>query len=70
MKSLIPQMAEQFTAFGSEAEQGYSGFPVKQTTFTNGQAQFVTELKDITRGAIPATAWQAPAGFKREGPPR
>ena len=70
MKSLVPQMAEQISVIGSEANQGYSGFPVRRTTFASGQTQSVSELKEIARGAIPATAWQAPAGFKREGPPR
>lgn len=66
MKSLMPQMADQITVMGTPAEQGYSGFPIRRSQFSNGKVTSVSELKEIKREAIPASAWQAPAGFKRE----
>jgi hypothetical protein len=71
MKSMLPpQLMETFAVYGSQAQQGFSGYPIKTTSFSNGQVQSVSELKEVRREAIPASAWQVPAGFKREGPPR
>jgi hypothetical protein len=66
MKSIVPQMADQIALNGTPAEQGYSGFPIRRSNFSNGKVTSVSELKEIKREAIPASAWQAPAGFKRE----
>ncbi len=66
LKSLMPQMADQISLNGTQAEQGFSGYPIRRTTFANGKVTSVHELKEIKREAIPASAWQAPAGFKRE----
>jgi hypothetical protein len=66
MKSLMPQMANQIALYGTPAEQGFSGYPIRQSHFSNGKVTSVNELKEIKREAIPASAWQAPAGFKRE----
>ena len=66
MKSLVPQMANQIALYGTPAEQGFSGYPIRQTHYSNGKVTSVNELKEIKREAIPASAWQAPAGFKRE----
>ena len=66
MKSLMPQMANQIALYGTPAEQGFSGYPIRQTHYSNGKVTSVNELKEIKREAIPASAWQAPAGFKRE----
>jgi hypothetical protein len=62
----MPQIADQVTLNGSEAEQGYSGIPIRRTDYSGGKVRAVSELKDIRREAIPASAWQVPAGFKRE----
>lgn len=66
MKSIAPQMADQIATLGTPTEQGFSGYPIRQTHFSNGKVRSVNELKEIKREAIPASAWQAPAGFKRE----
>jgi hypothetical protein len=66
LKSLMPQIADQVTLNASEAEQGYSGIPIRRTDYSGGKVRAVSELKDIRREAIPASAWQVPAGFKRE----
>lgn len=65
MKGLMPQVADQIATLGT-TEQGFSGYPIRQTHFSNGKVRSVNELKEIKREAIPASAWQAPAGFKRE----
>ena len=70
MKSLVPQMADRIAVVGTPAEQGFSGVPIRQSHFSNGKVTSVNELKEIKREAIPASAWQAPAGFKRESPGR
>jgi hypothetical protein len=70
MKSLMPQMADQIATVGTPAEQGFAGYPIRRSHFSNGKVTSVSELKEIKREAIPASAWQAPAGFKRENPGR
>jgi hypothetical protein len=66
MKSLMPQLVDQIAVHGTTANQGFSGFPIRRSQLSNGKVTSVSELKEIKRGAIPASAWQAPAGFKRE----
>jgi hypothetical protein len=66
MKSLMPQMAEQITVNGTQAEQGFSGIPIRRSTISNGKVTSTSELKEIRREPIPASAWQVPAGYKRE----
>jgi hypothetical protein len=66
MKGIMPQVADQIATMGTPGEQGFSGYPIRQSHFSNGKVTSVNELKEIKREAIPASAWQAPAGFKRE----
>jgi hypothetical protein len=66
LKTLMPTLADEVTLNGSTAEQGFSGIPIRRTSLSNGQVRSTSELKDIRREAIPASAWQVPAGFKRE----
>jgi hypothetical protein len=66
MKSIVPQMADQIALNGTPAEQGFSGYPIRRSHFSGGKVTSVSELKEIKRELIPASAWQAPAGFKRE----
>ena len=53
------------TLYGS-AEQGFSGVPVRRTSFANGKADSVSEVKEVRRDAIPSAAWEVPAGFSRQ----
>ena len=48
------------------SEQGFSGVPVRRTTFVDGKATSTSEIKEFRRAAIPASAWEVPAGFKRQ----
>ncbi len=70
LRSLMPALADEVTLIGSTAAQGFSGIPIRRTSLSNGQVRSISELKDIRREAIPASAWQVPAGFKRENPGR
>lgn len=67
MKSLMPQLADEMTLNGTPEAQGFSGVPIKRTSYSGGKVVSVSELKAIKRDPIPASAWQVPAGFKREG---
>lgn len=68
LKGLMPQMADQMVVIGTRAAQGYSGYPIRSTSFANGQVQSISELKEVRREPIPASVWQVPAGFKLENP--
>jgi hypothetical protein len=69
MKSLMPQMADGVTLFATTEAQGFSGVPVRRTTFRNGAVESVAEITEIRREAIPASTWDVPAGFRREAMP-
>jgi hypothetical protein len=70
LQGFLPQAAGQIVVAGTASEQGFSGIPVRRTTFTDGRVDTVTETKEIRREAIPAAAFEVPAGFKREDPMR
>jgi len=69
LKEFLPQAANQILVPGTQADQGFSGIPVRRTTFVNGKPDSVSEIKEIRREAIPVSAFEVPAGFKRENPP-
>jgi hypothetical protein len=69
MKSLVPQMAEGMMLNGTADAQGYNGVPVRRTTFRNGAVDTVSEITEIRHEAIPASTWEAPAGFRKEAMP-
>lgn len=69
IKGMIPQAGEQLALAGTVEKEGYNGFPVRRTSFRNGQAESTTELTEIRREAIPASAFAAPAGFRRDPMP-
>ena len=66
--SMMPQAADRVVVPGSTADQGFSGIPVRRTAYANGRVESVTEIKEVRREAIPASAFEVPAGFKRENP--
>jgi len=69
LKEFLPQAANQVLVAGTPADQGFSGVPVRRTTFVNGKPETVSEIKEVRHEAIPASAFDVPAGFKRETPP-
>lgn len=63
---IIPQQrSQQLFTIGSVELQGYPGIPVRRTTKVGGVTT-VTEVTDVTRGAIPASAFEVPAGYQKE----
>jgi hypothetical protein len=69
MATLIPQAAEQMAVNGTMAEHGFNGLPIRRVSLTNGQPVFTSELESVRRGAIPASSFLAPDGFRREAGP-
>jgi len=45
LKGLMPQMADQMAVIGTMAAQGYSGYPIRHTSFSNGQATIANGQK-------------------------
>jgi uncharacterized protein DUF4412 len=69
LKGFLPQAANQILVAGTPADQGFSGIPVRRTTFENGKPETVSEIKEVRHEAIPASTFEVPTGFKRENPP-
>jgi hypothetical protein len=66
VKSMMPDAAEQFSVNATVAEQGFAGVPIRRVAFRNGKPTDTTELLEVRREAIPASAWEVPAGFTRQ----
>jgi hypothetical protein len=60
-----PEMIERIPTYGSVANQGFAGFPIRRVSFRNGQPELTTELAEIRRGEVPATVFALPAGFTK-----
>lgn len=60
-----PEMIERIPTYGSVANQGFAGFPVRRVTFRNGQPESTTEVVEIRRDAVPAEVFSVPAGFTK-----
>jgi hypothetical protein len=69
LKTFVPDLASAAFVNGTPNDQGYSGVPVRRTTFRNGAVDTVSEITEIRRGAIPASAFEVPAGFRKETMP-
>ena len=69
IKSMMPAAVDQLSFNGTIEDQGFPGVAVRRVTLRNGAPQLTTELTEVRRGAIPASAFAAPAGFKRETMP-
>jgi len=66
MKTITPpEMIERIPVYGTAAGQGIAGFPVRRVSFRNGQPDITTELVEIKRDAVPASAFAVPAGFNK-----
>ncbi len=66
MKSLMPQGADQMFTLGKPEAQGFSGIPVRQTSFANGKPASVHEIKEFRRETFPASTFEVPAGFTKQ----
>jgi Domain of unknown function (DUF4412) len=66
-KRMNPQNADRIPVIGSAAD-GFTGYPVRRVT-TVGTAQMTSELVDASRQNIPDSAFELPAGFKKEAFP-
>jgi hypothetical protein len=64
-RKLAPQNADRVFTLGSAEDQGFVGVPVRRVTF-RGQQQTITELVDVSRQTFAASAFEVPAGFKKE----
>ena len=62
---IMPQMSSRLFAIGSLEAQGYAGIPVRNTQYIMGR-EITTEVVDVTRGTIPDSAFQVPAGFEKQ----
>lgn len=62
---LVPQRAQQMFVLGSVESQGFPGIPVRRTS-TYAGVTTVTEVTDVTRGAIPESAFVVPSGYQKE----
>ena len=60
-----PEMIERIPTYGSVANQGFRGFPMRRVTFRNGQPESTTEVVEIRRDAVPAETFSVPAGFTK-----
>jgi hypothetical protein len=68
LSGFMPQAADQIVVAGDPAAQGFSGVPARRTVYVNGKVESVSEIKEVRREAIPASAFEVPAGFRRENP--
>jgi hypothetical protein len=69
VKSMMPAAADQVSFNGTIEDQGFPGIALRRVTLRNGKPESTTELSEIRREAIPASAFAAPAGFRREAMP-
>ena len=58
---------ESIPIYGTVEKQGFAGFPVRRTTFRNGQPAVTTELVEFRRETAPASSLEVPAGFFKVG---
>ena len=59
------EMIERIPTYGSVANQGFAGFPLRRVSFRNGQAESTAEVTEIQRGAVPPDIYSVPAGFTK-----
>jgi hypothetical protein len=66
LRSIAPQQIDQLALYGTGENQGYSGFPVRRVVFRNGKPESTSELVELRREAIPASAFAVPDGYKKQ----
>lgn len=66
LRTLSPQSADQAVMIGTPEEQGFPGVPVRRTAYANGKVTYTVELKEVKRETLPASTFEAPAGFSKQ----
>jgi hypothetical protein len=69
LKTMMPQMQDSAFVNGTPQGEGFSGVPVRRTSFRNGAVDTVTEVTETRRQAFPASTFEVPAGFRKEAMP-
>jgi len=69
MKAMIPTASDRMFLNGTVQDQGFSGIPVKRTSYSNGAVDSVSEIVQVRHEAIPASTFDPPAGFRKEALP-
>jgi hypothetical protein len=69
LKTLLPDVADRMLVNGTAQSQGFSGVPVRQTSFRNGAVESMTETTEFRRETLPASTFETPAGFRKEAIP-
>jgi hypothetical protein len=70
VKAMSPAAADRIMFNGTVQEQGFAGIPVRHTSYRNGAVQSVSEIVEFHNQAIPASTFDAPAGFRKEALPQ
>jgi len=65
LQRLMPQAANQVAGFGTAANQGFDGLPVRSVTNIGGQ-QTTTEVTAVTRQTFADSLFTVPAGFQKQ----
>ena len=60
--------ARQLFTLGTPQAEGFSGFPIKTTHDVMGRTTTM-ELENVTRGTVPDSAFQVPAGLQKKSLP-
>jgi hypothetical protein len=66
MKTMMPEVADRMFVNGTTQAQGFSGVPVRRTSFRNGAVESTTETTEFRRESLPASTFETPAGFRKE----
>lgn len=69
MKTMMPEVADRMFVNGTAQAQGFSGVPVRRTSFRNGAVESLTETTEFRRESLPASTFETPAGFRKESMP-
>jgi hypothetical protein len=65
LQRMMPQAANQVAGFGTAANQGFDGLPVRSVTNIGGR-QTTTEVTEITRQTFADALFVVPAGFQKQ----
>ena len=69
LKSMLPQMQDASFVNGTTQSEGFSGVPVRRTSFRNGAIESVSEVTETRRQTFPAATFEVPPGFRKESMP-
>ena len=66
VKAIVPpDIIDRIPVYGTVANQGFAGFPVRRVTFNNGKPETTTELVSLKREPVPPPSFAVPEGFKK-----